>query len=50
MLRVRVFQIVAKGTVEDRVLAIQAKKEALIAQVRVVHRAGTLRLRGHLRG
>ncbi|TKA56849.1 hypothetical protein B0A53_01250 [Rhodotorula sp. CCFEE 5036] len=29
---VRVFQIVAKGTVEDRVLAIQAKKEALIAQ------------------
>lgn len=36
MIRVRVFQIVAKGTVEDRVLAIQAKKEALIAQVRVV--------------
>lgn len=30
----------AKGTVEDRVLAIQAKKEALIAQVRVAHRAG----------
>ncbi|GAA5863228.1 hypothetical protein JCM3774_000820 [Rhodotorula dairenensis] len=29
---VRVFQIVAKGTVEDRVLAIQAKKEAVIAQ------------------
>ncbi|GAA5983297.1 hypothetical protein JCM10908_000229 [Rhodotorula pacifica] len=29
---VRVFQIVAKHTVEDRVLAIQAKKEAVIAQ------------------
>lgn len=32
---VRVFQIVAKGTVEDRVLEIQAKKEAVIAQVRL---------------
>ncbi|GAA5833205.1 hypothetical protein JCM9279_001454 [Rhodotorula babjevae] len=29
---VRVFQLVAKGTVEERVLAIQDKKDALIAQ------------------
>ncbi|BGP02413.1 SNF2 family helicase [Rhodotorula toruloides] len=29
---VRIFQLVAKDTVEDRVLKIQAKKEALIAQ------------------
>jgi SNF2 family DNA or RNA helicase len=29
-----VFQLVAKGTVEERVLAIQDKKDALISQVR----------------
>lgn len=34
---VRIFQLVAKDTVEDRVLEIQAKKEALIAQVRSMH-------------
>jgi hypothetical protein len=33
-LSVRVFQLVAENTVESRVLDIQAKKEALIAQVR----------------
>ncbi|GAA6017503.1 hypothetical protein JCM8202_005709 [Rhodotorula sphaerocarpa] len=29
---VRIFQIVAKGTVEERVLSVQAQKEAVIAQ------------------
>ncbi|BGP55726.1 hypothetical protein JCM8202v2_003333 [Rhodotorula sphaerocarpa] len=33
---VRIFQIVAKGTVEERVLSVQAQKEAVIAQARVL--------------